>query len=102
VIIEYNRALGPDRALVQPPLARGWDGSLRYGASLTALELIGRQKGYRLVHTTSQGVNAFFVSTEYGHLFPDVPHVPRHTEGAPAFEPGAAGFVELDAGLAGR
>lgn len=36
-----------------------WDGSDRHGASLKALELLGQSKGYRLVGTNLNGVNAF-------------------------------------------
>ncbi|MEO1188931.1 MAG: hypothetical protein AAFW60_07655, partial [Pseudomonadota bacterium] len=38
-----------------------WDGTSFFGASLTALEKLGREKGYTLVGCCFSGVNAFFV-----------------------------------------
>jgi hypothetical protein len=62
VVIEYNSALDPRRALVQPnEPGRTWDGTDYFGASLGALRRLGDAKGYRLVHTELSGVNAFFV-----------------------------------------
>ncbi len=60
VVIEYNAALGLD-ARVAPRRSAGWDGTDGFGASLTALEALGRRKGYGLVHCDLAGVNAFFV-----------------------------------------
>lgn len=62
VVIEYNSAFPPDRDFVYPyrPDAQ-WDGTSHYGASLKALELLGRKKGYSLVGCNLGGVNAFFV-----------------------------------------
>ncbi|MBV8140139.1 MAG: hypothetical protein JO121_31555 [Deltaproteobacteria bacterium] len=62
VAIEYN-------AMFRPPIIwvnaydprRSWDGGNAYGASLSALEQLGRRKGYALVGTGIVGVNAFFV-----------------------------------------
>ncbi len=51
-----------------------WDGSDWQGASLKALELLGRQLGYRLVGTCLSGVNAFFVRQDLaGDKFIDPP-----------------------------
>lgn len=62
VVIEYNAALPRTSRLVQPrDRDRPWDGTDRFGASLGALEALGRRKGYVLVHTELAGVNAFFV-----------------------------------------
>ena len=73
VVVEYNAALGLER-LVQPAdLGRGWDGSRAFGASLTALEALGRAKGYRLVHCELAGVNAFFVREDLAAECPDLP-----------------------------
>ena len=41
-----------------------WSGTDAYGASLPALEALGRSRGYRLVHTDMSGCNAFFVRDE--------------------------------------
>lgn len=64
-VIEYNAAIPPDvewEALYDPQ--RAWDGSQNYGASLKALERIGRGLGYSLVGCDITGVNAFFVRKE--------------------------------------
>jgi hypothetical protein len=62
VVVEYNASLGRTARAVQAyhPAAR-WDGTSAYGASLGALEDLGREKGYALVGCTLSGVNAFFV-----------------------------------------
>ena len=62
VVIEYNAALGSQDAVTQPlDEAHEWDGTAYFGASIRALEELGRARGYRLVHLESAGVNAFFV-----------------------------------------
>lgn len=66
VVIEYNASFGGERSLTvsyNPDFTRfskhrsGW----YYGASLPALEKLGRKKGYKLVCADSNGCNAFFV-----------------------------------------
>jgi len=54
--------LGPDLhwVMTHDPGHR-WDGSANMGASLAALESLGREKGYALVGCTLSGVNAIFV-----------------------------------------
>lgn len=80
VVIEYNAALPRSARLVQPRgLDRPWDGTDRFGASLGALESLGRRKGYALVHTDLAGVNAFFVREQYAHLFPEAEHPARRS-----------------------
>lgn len=62
VCIEYNGHYPPSIAYEVPYKADGaWHGTTRFGASLKALELIGREKGYSLVACDGHGVNAFFV-----------------------------------------
>lgn len=62
VCIEYNGHYPPGVAHEVPYKADGaWQGTTRFGASLKALELIGREKGYSLVACDGHGVNAFFV-----------------------------------------
>jgi len=39
----------------------GWNGTHKFGSSLKPLEILARQKGYKLVHCDSTGTNAFFV-----------------------------------------
>ncbi len=62
VCIEYNGKFPPDYNWKQAYDAKHiWDGSDWQGASLKAMELLGKQKGYVLVGTNLTGVNAFFV-----------------------------------------
>jgi hypothetical protein len=65
VVIEYNAALDPDRALVQPPSAPAWDGTVNFGCSVGALRRLAEEKGYSLVYLESAGVNAFLVASEH-------------------------------------
>lgn len=62
VVIEYNASIRPPAALVVPysPDNR-WTGGNYFGASLSALELLGRKKGCTLVGCSLAGINAFFV-----------------------------------------
>ncbi len=67
VIAEYNASFGPERSVTvpyAPDFARPTDFRLYYGASLTALERLGRTKGYRLIGVEPRGVNAFFLRDE--------------------------------------
>jgi hypothetical protein len=64
VVIEYNASLGPTAALVMKfDAEHRWDGTSYFGASLRALEHLGRSKGYTLVY--ANGVNAFFVRDDH-------------------------------------
>jgi len=80
VVIEYNGALDPASRRVMPysPGLR-WDHTSGYGASLGALEDLGAQKGYRLVHTELAGVNAFFVREDLASGLPAGEAVPRRS-----------------------
>lgn len=62
IIVEYNAFFPPgvDWVVEYSPDAI-WDGTRGFGASLTALELLGVKKGYKLVGCNLAGVNAFFV-----------------------------------------
>jgi hypothetical protein len=66
VVCEYNSLFGPTAA-VSVPYRPDFDrtaahpSTLYFGASISALAHWGRQHGYRLVGSTSQGVNAFLV-----------------------------------------
>lgn len=66
VVIEYNASLGRSARVVSPYDPQGrWDhASMAFGASLGALEALGREKGYALVACNITGVNAFFVRTD--------------------------------------
>ncbi len=62
VIIEYNSIFRPDtHFVVKYNPNRMWDKTSHYGASLLALEQLGKQKGYCLVGCVFSGSNAFFV-----------------------------------------
>jgi hypothetical protein len=62
VVIEYNASWPPFiRKTVAHDPQMAWDGSNFTGASLGALEALGREKGYSLVGCALSGVNAFFV-----------------------------------------
>ena len=63
VVIEYNASFGVTRAVTVPYKSdfHCHQGRFYHGASLAALELLGRQLGYALVAVESAGVNAFFV-----------------------------------------
>ncbi len=80
VIVEYNGAFDPASRRVMPytPGFR-WDGTSAYGSSLGALEDLGTEKGYRLVHTELAGVNAFFVREDLAGGLPSGDDVPRRS-----------------------
>jgi hypothetical protein len=65
VIIEYNSFFGPTLSCTIPYNPKFiWDHKNKrsyYGASLKALEKLGKQKKYTLVGVDGNGVNAFFV-----------------------------------------
>jgi hypothetical protein len=61
-VIEYNGTFRPPIAAVAPYDPKfQWDFTGYFGASLKALELLGRQKGYSLVGCNLTAANAFFV-----------------------------------------
>jgi hypothetical protein len=80
VVIEYNGDLDLASSQVMPytPGYR-WDHSSGYGASLGALEALGAEKGYTLVHTELAGVNAFFVRSDLAGDLPSGDAVPRRS-----------------------
>lgn len=62
VCIEYNGKFPPDRSWKQAYDQRHvWDKTDWQGASLKAMEELGREKGYVLAGTNLTGVNAFFI-----------------------------------------
>ena len=65
VVIEYNSFFGPNiSASIKYSSKFKWDhenNKSYYGASLKALEKLGKKKKYDLVGVDSNGVNAFFV-----------------------------------------
>ena len=65
VVIEYNATLRPPHSLaMQYKDDNEWNGTNYFGASLTALEKLAREKGYSLVACNYTGVNAFFVRND--------------------------------------
>ncbi len=82
VAIEYNAIFPPGcEWVVEYDPQAGWDGSSNCGASLTALELLGARKGYKLVACSLSGVNAFFVREDLvGNLFCDPSTAQNHYE----------------------
>lgn len=62
MVVEYNAVWPPGVDwTVEYHAERGWNGTAHFGASLTAFERLGREKGYSLVGCTVNGVNAFSV-----------------------------------------
>jgi hypothetical protein len=65
VVIEYNAVWPADMDYcVAYDAARHWNGSSHFGASLKALESIGRGIGFALVGCDCAGANAYFVRAE--------------------------------------
>lgn len=64
-VVEYNAHFPPHTNWEIPYDPQGsWRGTVRFGASLKALERIGSDMGYRLVGCDLNGVNAFFVRAD--------------------------------------
>lgn len=69
IVIEYNASLGPELSL-SIPYDPSFDRHKKHrsgfycGASITALEKLGKKKGYTLVGCDSNGINAFFVRAD--------------------------------------
>ena len=68
VVIEYNSFFGPNMsATIKYNPKFNWDhynNKSYYGASLKALEKLGKQKKYSLVGVDKNGVNAFFIRND--------------------------------------
>jgi hypothetical protein len=79
VVSEYNASIDPDAAVTMPrDDDQRWDGTDFFGASIGALRHLARKRGYRLVHTDSVGVNAFFVREDLAEPFLSEAEVPLH------------------------
>jgi hypothetical protein len=77
VVAEYNSLWGPERKVTVPydpefVRSRKHYSNLYYGASLAALEHLGRAKGYSLVGGNTAGNNAFFVRDDVRGSLPVV------------------------------
>jgi hypothetical protein len=93
VAIEYNGTFRPPHKIVQTynPAYR-WDSSNYFGASLKALEELGRQKGYALVGCNVSGIDAFFVREDLvGDLF-SAPFSAEHHYRPPHYDAIVRGF----------
>ncbi|MEQ9424498.1 MAG: hypothetical protein RJQ09_08785 [Cyclobacteriaceae bacterium] len=65
VQIEYNAVLRSDLSWVMPyDSDHIWAGGSYFGASLKALEKLGKEKNYSLIACDFSGTNAFFVSND--------------------------------------
>ena len=62
IIIEYNAFIPCETEWIMDyHSAKVWDSSTVFNASLKSLEMLGREKGYKLLACCYNGVNAFFV-----------------------------------------
>jgi hypothetical protein len=114
LICEYNAVFGPTRAISVPYRAdfqrtKAHSSNLYWGASLAAMTLLARQRGYALVGTNSAGNNAFFlrndlVDERFQVLSPEQAYAPssyresRDSRGQLSFEPPAR-RVQLLSGM---
>jgi hypothetical protein len=78
VVIEYNARFGPDRAVTIPYDAGfvrtiAHHSNVYFGASLAALCLLGKRKGYSFVGCNTAGNDAFFVRSDLRP--PDLPEL---------------------------
>lgn len=69
IVIEYNASFGPEKAVTIPydpdfSVDKPPYGKFYAGASIAALEKLGKRKGYHLLGCDSAGVNAFFVRAD--------------------------------------
>lgn len=72
VVCEYNSVFGGDVPVSVPyqenfDRAKAHPSCLYFGASLPALCLLAKQKGYDFVGSDSTGINAFFVRSDLDH-----------------------------------
>jgi hypothetical protein len=73
VVAEYSAAAGERSWTIPYQDDYCWDLKEAAGASLPALEKLGREKGYRLIGSLRHGINAFFLRDDVGtEFFPTV------------------------------
>jgi hypothetical protein len=92
VVIEYNASYAPPtRWVMAENNDHVWDGTNYHGASLASLVNLGRKKGYELVATTTNGVNAFFVRQDLMAAGGFVDPVLFYHYSPPGYGPGGVG-----------
>jgi len=64
VLIEYNSTYPAHVKFLQKESDKGWNGSNFFGASLTVISELAKEKGYTLVACELIGSNAFFVRND--------------------------------------
>ena len=90
IVCEYNAKFRPPiRWTIPYNQNHIWDGSENYGMSLSLADELLKSKGYSLVATGLEGVNAFFVRNDLltnngSELFP-YPHTPEHLYNPPRY-----------------
>jgi hypothetical protein len=62
--IEYNSTFRPGFSYKQKESEKEWNGSFLFGANISALNIIAKEKNYTLVCTDMTGTNAFFVRND--------------------------------------
>ncbi len=78
IVVEYNATFPPSLVWIKKyDAAWQWDGSIGFGASLKAFEILGAERGYSLVACNFVGANAFFVRND---LLGDMFHAPYTAE----------------------
>ena len=78
VVCEYNSLFGPTAAVTVPydpsfERTAAHHSTLYFGASISALGHWASQRGYRLVGSSAEGVNAFFVREDVAGDLPNLP-----------------------------
>ena len=96
ISIEYNATIPPDTSWVMRyDENHVWDQTSYFGASLKALEILGKQEGYHLVGCDFTGCNAFFVRKDLIlDLFQEPFTAEFHYEPARYFLKKASGHVQ--------
>ena len=65
VVIEHNANYPPTQDMIIPYNPNHvWDGTTYFGANITALYNLARQKGYSLIYAEPSGCNLFFIPDE--------------------------------------
>ena len=96
VVVEFNAVLGDIHSITVPYnpdffRTKAHYSNLYFGASLTALITLGKEKGYTFVGTNTNGVNAFFIRDDFApkitsllssiSAYPSVSREARDTDG---------------------